>query len=39
MDNKSELDRILAEGAKKARLVAQGVLKRVREKVGFTTNI
>lgn len=39
MDNKAELDTILEAGAKKARSVAQVVLKRVREKVGFTTNI
>lgn len=39
MDNKAELDTILEAGAKKARSIAQVVLKRVREKVGFTTNI
>ena len=32
-----EVEQALAVGAQKARTVAQGVLKRVREKVGFTT--
>jgi len=35
MDNKNEIDDALAIGAKKARIVAQEVLKRVREKVGY----
>jgi tryptophanyl-tRNA synthetase len=35
MNNKSEIDLALAEGAKKARIVAQGVIGRVRNKVGF----
>ena len=35
MTNKSEIDVALAEGAKKARIVAQGVIGRVRNKVGF----
>lgn len=35
MNNKSEIDLALAEGAKKARIVAQGVIDRVRNKVGF----
>ena len=35
MENKAELDRVLSEGADKARLVASDVLKRVREKVGY----
>lgn len=35
MTNKSEIDVALAEGAKKARIVAQGVIGRVRNKVGL----
>lgn len=35
MNNKSEIDFALAEGAKKARIVAQEVIGRVRNKVGF----
>jgi tryptophanyl-tRNA synthetase len=35
MNNKSEIDLALSEGAKKARIVAQGVIGRVRNKVGF----
>lgn len=35
MNNKQELDKILAEGAEKARRVSSEVLKRVRSKVGF----
>ncbi len=35
IENKAELDLILAEGAVKARQVAQGVLDRVREKLGY----
>lgn len=33
--DKEALDKVLERGAEKARAVAQGVLKRVREKVGF----
>ncbi|MGB0880811.1 MAG: tryptophan--tRNA ligase [Polaribacter sp.] len=35
MENKHEIDEALAIGAKKARVVAQEVLQRVREKVGY----
>ena len=35
MNNLKELDAVLAEGAKKAKVVADDVLKRVREKVGY----
>lgn len=35
MANKHEIDAALAEGAKKARIVAKDVLKRVRAKVGY----
>jgi len=35
MSNKNELEKVLNLGAKKANLVAQGVLNRVREKLGF----
>lgn len=35
MDDKSAIDQLLAEGAIKAKKVAQPVLKRVREKLGF----
>ncbi|WP_243473344.1 tryptophan--tRNA ligase [Winogradskyella sp. MH6] len=35
MNNLDELDAILAKGAKKAKVVADDVLKRVREKVGY----
>jgi tryptophanyl-tRNA synthetase len=35
MNNKSEIDQALSIGAEKARVVAQGVLKRVREKMGY----
>jgi len=35
MDDKAELDARLKEGADKARNVARGVLKRVREKLGY----
>jgi len=35
MENKEEIDRVLAIGAAKARLVAQDVLKRVRQVVGY----
>ena len=35
MNNLNEIDAALAVGAKKARLVADSVLKRVREKVGY----
>ena len=35
MENKSEIDLALEVGAQKARLVAQEVLKRVREKLGY----
>lgn len=35
MNNKSEIDQALSIGAEKARIVAQGVLKRVREKMGY----
>lgn len=35
MDDKAELDARLKEGADKARAVASGVLKRVREKLGY----
>ncbi len=36
MSNKEELDTILSEGAEKARLVSTVVMKRVREKLGFS---
>jgi tryptophanyl-tRNA synthetase len=36
MNNLPELDKALAEGAAKANFVANGVLNRVREKLGFT---
>jgi len=35
MDNKHEIDKALSVGAEKARKVAQGVLKRTREKLGY----
>lgn len=35
MEDKSAIDQLLKEGAKKARKVAQPVLKKVREKLGF----
>ncbi len=35
MNNKNELDTVLAEGAKKARVVSSSVLTRVRTKLGF----
>jgi tryptophanyl-tRNA synthetase len=35
MNNKHELDEVLALGAEKARKVAQKVLKRVRSKLGY----
>lgn len=35
MNNRSELDQILDEGAKKARVIARNVISRVREKVGY----
>ncbi|MCB9223852.1 MAG: tryptophan--tRNA ligase [Crocinitomicaceae bacterium] len=35
MENKGELDKVLAEGAAKAKLVADDVLKRVRHKLGY----
>ena len=35
MNNRSELDKHLKEGAEKARKIAAGVLKRVREKLGY----
>jgi len=35
MENKSEIDNALEKGASKARIVAKGVLSRVREKVGY----
>jgi tryptophanyl-tRNA synthetase len=35
INNLSEVDKLLYEGASKASLVANGVLKRVREKLGF----
>ncbi|HEU4497030.1 MAG TPA: tryptophan--tRNA ligase [Flavobacterium sp.] len=35
MDNLEELDKALHEGAEKARTVAEGVLKRVRKKLGY----
>lgn len=35
MENKAELDKVLAEGAAKAKIVADEVLGRVREKVGY----
>ena len=37
MANKEELNQILMEGAKKASTVADGVLNRVREKLGFSS--
>lgn len=35
MSNKNELDKVLGEGAAKAKLVAQSVLQRVRHKLGY----
>jgi len=35
MNNKHEVDSALAVGAQKARKVAQGVLARVRQKIGY----
>jgi tryptophanyl-tRNA synthetase len=35
MDNKHEIDAALNIGAEKARVTANGVLKRVREKIGY----
>ena len=35
MNNKTELDKILAEGATKARVVAHEVIQRVRKKLGY----
>ncbi len=37
MNNKSELDEILFQGADKARVTAKEVINRVREKVGYST--
>lgn len=39
MDDKSAIDQLLAEGAIKAKKVAQPVLKRVREKLGFNASM
>jgi len=38
MSNKKELERVLNLGAEKANLVAQEVLNRVREKLGYNKN-
>jgi tryptophanyl-tRNA synthetase len=38
MSNKNELEKVLNLGAKKANLVAQEVLNRVREKLGYNKN-
>ena len=35
MSNKSELDKVLSEGASKAKVVADAVIRRVREKLGY----
>ena len=35
MENKNEIDKVLAEGAEKAKLVAQDVISRVRKKIGY----
>src|SRR5690606_24702377 len=35
MENRAEIDRLLKEGAEKARKVARPVLQKVREKLGF----
>jgi tryptophanyl-tRNA synthetase len=35
MNNLNEIDELLSQGANKAGVVANGVLKRVREKLGF----
>ena len=35
MDNRNEIDEALSIGAEKARIVAQGVLKRLRDKIGY----
>ena len=35
MENKQEIDRELQRGAEKARTIAQTVLQRVRDKVGY----
>ena len=35
MTNKAELDKVLAEGAAKAKVVADEVIKRVRQKIGY----
>lgn len=35
MENKHELDKVLAEGAAKAKLIADDVLSRVRSKIGY----
>jgi tryptophanyl-tRNA synthetase len=35
MSNKKEIDLILSEGAKKAEITAQQVIKRVKTKLGF----
>lgn len=35
MENKGELDKVLAEGADKARLVAKDVISRTRQKLGY----
>ena len=38
MSNKNELEKVLNLGAEKANLVAQEVLNRVREKLGYNKN-
>lgn len=35
MENKGELDKVLAEGAAKAKIIADDVLSRVRKKIGY----
>ena len=35
MDNKNEMDRVLSEGSKKAKKVADRVIKRVKSKLGI----
>jgi tryptophanyl-tRNA synthetase len=35
MNNLPEIDKALAEGAEKASKIADGILKRVRQKLGF----
>ncbi len=39
MENKEEIDKALAAGADKARVVARGVLQRVREKLGYKKEV